>query len=296
MLHFKTSFTAITLLYLALATSVAQQNDAPTKFKIHEKGKFFLNWGYNRSWYQTSDIHFTGQGHDFILYDVKATDRPSELSADYIKPSSWSIPQFNFRIGYSLSDKYSISIGWDHMKYVATDYQTVRMYGSLDPSQVPDDLMRENMALMNSTYAPNGLYNNTEVVLDPEHFLHYEHTDGFNYASVDVERYDQLWQHQKYDKLGITFVSGLGLGTIVPRTDSHLFGSGRNHYWNIAGWGTSAKIGLQVNFLKWFFLESDLKYGFVQMLNVHTSNYYGIDKAKQNVVFLENNWLLGFRF
>lgn len=300
MFKFKVYLTAIILLCAVNPQIDAQSSEISTpnaqKFKIHEKGKFFLNWGYNRSWYQTSDIHFTGQGHDFILYDVKAKDRPSELSTDYINISTWSNPQFNFRLGYSFSERYSISVGWDHMKYVANDNQTVRMYGTLDPSQVPDPVMSENMTLINARYAPDGLYNNTEVVLEHKHFLDYEHTDGFNYASIDVERYDRLWQHKKNDKLGVTFMSGVGIGTIVPRTDSHLFGSGRNHYWNIAGWGTNAKIGLQINFLKWFYLESDLKYGFVQMLNIHTSNHYGIDKAKQNIVFLENNWMLGFRF
>jgi len=84
-------------------------------FQLHEKGKFYINWGYNISWYNKSDIHFSGQGHDFILYDVVAYDRPSELSFDYINPTTWSIPQFNFRFGYFISDKLSISAGWDHL-------------------------------------------------------------------------------------------------------------------------------------------------------------------------------------
>jgi hypothetical protein len=300
MFNLKAMSKTIVLLCIVHTSVFAQHNEPSlnnaTPFKLHEKGKFFINWGYNRAWYPTSDIHFTGQGHDFILYDVTAKDRPSELNADYINPETWSIPQFNFRFGYHFADKYSVSIGWDHMKYVVNNYQTVKMYGTLDPSQVPDPLMSQNMAQMNALYAPNGLYNYTDVVIDPDMFLAYEHTDGFNYASVDVERYDKLWQHTSYDKLGVTFMSGLGVGTIVPRTDAHLFGSGRNHYWNIAGWGANAKIGLQINILKWLFLETDFKTGYVQMLNVHTSNHYDIDKAKQNVVFFENNWMLGFRF
>ncbi len=85
------------------SNSFSQQSDISritTEFQLHQKGKFYINWGYNRSWFNESDIHFTGQGHDFILYDVVANDRPSELSTDYINPAKWSIPQLNFRFGY----------------------------------------------------------------------------------------------------------------------------------------------------------------------------------------------------
>ncbi len=293
-----TKFVLLLLFTVNLSTFAEGADDGKiiTQFKIHEKGKFFVTWGYNRSMYDKSDIHFTGQGHDFILYDVVANDRPSKLSLDYINPSTWSIPQFNFRVGYYISDKYSVSVGWDHMKYVAVDYQSLKMYGYLDPTKVPDQVMQANMEKMNSVYAPNGLYNNTQVIMEPATFLSYEHTDGFNYATVDLERHDKLWQYSKHDRLGVSFMSGIGFGTIVPRTDSRLFGSGRNHFWNFAGWGANAKIGIQVNLSKVIYLESDLKYGYVQMLNIHTSNHYNIDRAQQDIVFYENNWLIGFRF
>lgn len=290
----------LTILFLggnSINSQEIKQNTPPvSQFRIHEKGKFFLTWGYNRSWYEKSDIHFTGQGHDFIAYDVKATDRPSKLSLSYITPTEWSIPQFNFHIGYFFTNKYSVSIGWDHMKYVATNYQIFKVYGYMDPSKVPDPTMRANMQAFNDIYAPDGLYNNVEVVQDPAQFLSYEHTDGFNYASVDLDRYDKLWQSKKFDKLAVTFVSGVGLGTIVPRTDCRLYGGGSNHFWNLAGWGAHARIGLQINFMKHLYLESNLKYGYVNMVNVHTSDYYDIDKAQQKVVFYEFNGALGVRF
>lgn len=153
----------LTILFLggnSINSQEIKQNTPPvSQFRIHEKGKFFLTWGYNRSWYEKSDIHFTGQGHDFIAYDVKATDRPSKLSLSYITPTEWSIPQFNFHIGYFFTNKYSVSIGWDHMKYVAINYQIFKVYGYMDPSKVPDPTMRANMQAFNAIYAPDGLYN-----------------------------------------------------------------------------------------------------------------------------------------
>ena len=291
----------IFILLCSLSTGIlAQQTDNPSEkridFRLHEKGKVYINWGYNISWYNDSDIHFSGQGHDFVLYNVVAHDRPSKLSLDYIKPTTWSIPQFNFRFGYFISDKYSISIGWDHMKYVADDYQTVKMYGYLDPSIVSDTLMQTNMGKLNAKYSSSGLYNQVDVEMTPDDFIHYEHTDGLNYASIDIERYIELWQCSKYDRFGITLVTGAGAGLIIPRTDAHLFGSGENHFWNVAGWGSSLKIGLQINLTKLIYLQSDFKYGYLQMSNVHTSTHKDIDKATQHIVFYENYWLIGFRF
>lgn len=292
--------TAILLLCFIYIGAFAQQTDIKSinksEFKLHKKGDYYINWGYNRSWFNTSDIHFYGQGHDFILYDVKAADRPTKFSLDYINPSTWSAPQFNFRAGYFLTDKYSISIGWDHMKYVATDNQIVNMFGYIDPSKAIDPLMKTNMASVNSKYSITGFYNDVAVKMTPDDFIHFEHTDGLNYASVDIERHDKLWQSLKHEKIGLTFVSGAGGGLIVPRTDSHLFGSGRNHFWNIAGWGGSAKVGVQLNLTKHIYLQSDFKYGYLQLINIHTTNHENYDKAQQHIVFYENYWLIGFRF
>lgn len=279
---------------------LAQENNqvilGKETFKLHEKGKFYINWGYNRSWFNKSDIHFRGQGYDFVLYDVVAKDRPTNLSLDYINPKWWSSPQFNLRVGYFISDKYSISIGWDHMKYVAQDFQTVRMYGYVNPEFVADPLMKANMTALNTKYNTPGVYNDSPVDMTPDDFIHYEHTDGLNYGSLEVERYDKIFQLKNHDKIGLSLVTGLGAGLIIPRTDAHLFGSGRNHFWNVSGWGTSAKIGLQFNFLKHFYLQSDFKYGRLQMIEVHTSNHYGIDNAQQHIIFYENYWQLGYRF
>jgi len=297
----KISLIALSVSFCSISTNInAQQTENSseniTGFKLHEKGNFFINWGYNRSWYNKSDIHFSGQGHDFVLYDVVAEDFPSPLNLDYINPKTWSVPQFNFRFGYFFSDKYSISIGWDHMKYVATDFQTVRMYGYLDPSVVSDPLMSANMEKLNTKYFTPGLYNDISVEMTPDDFIHLEHTDGLNYGSIDIERYFRLWQCKKYDRFGVSLITGAGAGMIVPRTDSHLFGSGENHFWNIAGWGVSLKAGLQISLTKLIYLQSDFKYGYLEMVNIHTSNHYNIDRATQHIVFYENYWLIGFRF
>jgi hypothetical protein len=170
------------------------------------------------------------------------------------------------------------------------------MYGTINPALVPDPLMKKNMEKLNAKYSPNGLYNNINVEMTPDDFIHYEHTDGLNYVSTDIERYFELWQAAQHDKWGFTLLAGSGLGVMIPRTDSHLFGSGENHIWNISGWGSSLKVGLQINFTKHLYFQTDFKSGYLELVHVHTSNHYQIDRAKQHIIFYENYWLLGFRF
>jgi hypothetical protein len=283
-----------------LSTSLFTQNTSPASsnkpdYKLHKKGYAFINFGYNRAWYNKSDIHFMGQGHDFVLNDVKAADHPTPLGLVYLGPTTWSIPQFNFHLGYYLSDKFSLSIGWDHMKYIADDLQYVKMNGLVDPSSSTDLNIKKNMQQLNELFAVDGIYNDVTVQMTPDDFVHVEHTDGLNYASIEADRYWEFWQSTKHKKLGFTLLGGLGSGLIIPRTDSHLFGSGDNHYWNLAGWGASTKIGFQFNLTKRIYFQSDFKYGYLQLNHIPTTNNLKADKAKQHIVFYENLWQIGFK-
>ena len=288
------------LLFSGFSSLFAQKTEGlqplKARFQLQQKGRFYFSWGYNRSWYNKSDIHFTGSGHDFVLSDVVAADRQSKLSAEYFNPGLLTIPQFNCRIGYFLNRRYSLSIGWDHMKYVARDFQTVKLSGRIDPSGITDGGIKEKMEQFNLKYAASGNYDQVPVVMDPDEFLHLEHTDGLNYASLDLDRYDPLWQNAKHSAQGISLVSGVSAGMVVPRTDAHLFGSGKNHYWNVAGWGIGAKLGLQISIFKHFYLQSDFKYGYLDLLNIHTTDHPKVDKAQQHIVFYQWNGSFGFRF
>ncbi len=108
------------LVFIVLAMPVASHaQDAPPREKALAKGQWFLYWGYNRSWFTNSDIRFEGDDHDFTLRDVRAHDRPVGFDAKtYFSPASIWIPQYNYRIGYFLRDRWSLSLGMDHMKYV----------------------------------------------------------------------------------------------------------------------------------------------------------------------------------
>ena len=98
-----------------------------------KKGDFYFYWGWNRTWFRNSDIQFTGADYDFTLSDVWAKDRPSKVSfKNYISIKNLTIPQFNVRFGYFINDRYSVSIGTDHMKYFVVPYQLVQLTGNIN--------------------------------------------------------------------------------------------------------------------------------------------------------------------
>lgn len=247
--------------------------------------QWFVHWGWNFSWYDKSNLNFSGPGYNFTLKEVKAHDRPSKLSTDYINPLELTTPQFNFRVGYFIKDNYSISLGWDHMKYVMEIPQTVRVDGHINSSI-------SNPSIPTGGYA--GTYANTPLQVKSD-MLTFEHTDGFNYVSTELERYDDIWV-AKSQKNMVTLETGLGIGFLIPRTDVRLFGVGENNFWNFAGYGFSAKAGLKFHFTKGFYVQNTAKIGFTDLNRIHTTGRNDIDKASQTIRYLENFTALGYQF
>ena len=179
------------LLLLILTTitfcSIGQEIDLLKK--KGNKGKLFFYWGWNRDNFSKSNIHFTGDDYDFTLKDVVAHDKPSEYKGvKYIDPLDATIPQYNYRVGYHFTDKYSLSFGFDHMKYVVTQNQIVSIDGTISNS--------------GTTY--DGTYNDDDLVLS-KNFLELEHTDGLNYLNFELRRHEEIW---RYKKIGFELLGG----------------------------------------------------------------------------------------
>ena len=113
----------IGLAFLLFSLNVFGQDTLP-KYTASNKGKFFISWGGNRASYSNSDISFKGEHYSFTIKDVSAEDKPKGWHIDYINPTRMTIPQTNFKIGYFITDNYTVSFGLDHMKYVMNDNRT----------------------------------------------------------------------------------------------------------------------------------------------------------------------------
>lgn len=248
----------------------------PEKYTAHNKGKFYFYWGGNRESYTRSDIHFKGEGYDFTVQNAKADDKPKGWNIDYINPSRLTIPQTNFRIGYFISDHYNISLGFDHMKYVMRTGQTANIEGTIN---LPED---------HPGYVYNGTYNGTPTVLT-EDFLDFEHTDGLNYLNTEFNRVDdisKLFCIANTDIFQVNITEGVGAGILYPRTNAKVLGMKRNDEFHVAGFGVSAKAGINLTFLKYFFVTGEIKGGYIDMYDVRTT-HKGPDRADHRFGFLQ---------
>ncbi len=243
----------------------------PEKYTAHNKGKFFVSWGGNRESYSKSDIHFWGSDYNFTLQNVVAHDKPKGYHLDYIDPARMTIPQTNLRLGYFITDHYSIAIGFDHMKYVMSQDRAVDIDGFY-----PDP----------GTYGE--LLPNDQVLLTKD-FLTFEHTDGLNYVHTEVSRFDDissLFKIGDTDTFQVNLTEGIGGGLLFPKTNTKLLGKDRYDEFHVSGYGVSLKAGLNLTFFKHFYLQGEFKGGYINMQDIRTTDSTS-DHASQEFFFFQ---------
>jgi hypothetical protein len=251
----------------------AQEEIPVERYTAHNKGKFFISWGGNRDSYTKSDVNFRGKDYNFTLHDISAHDKPKGWHVDYLNPSRMTIPQTNFRMGYFINDHYSIAIGWDHMKYVMYQNRAVDIDGYYPNPGSYDEQIPEK---------PN-------QVLLTEKFLTYEHTDGLNYVNSEVSRHDDIskWAHlPNTDKFQINLTEGVGGGLLYPKTNTKLLGKERHDDFHVSGYGVSAKAGINFTFYKYFYVQGELKGGYINMQDIRTTVSKD-DSASQDFFFFQ---------
>ncbi|MFL9843662.1 hypothetical protein [Flavobacterium rhizosphaerae] len=274
----KLPFLKVVLFFCLFSQYIHAQDitDTPEKFTAHNKGKFYFYWGGNRTSYTNSDINFSGNGYNFTLSDVEAHDKPKGWQVDYVNPSRMTIPQTNARIGYFINDHYNISIGLDHMKYVMNQNVTVNMNGYID------------LPASDGGSAFNGIYNNVPQNLS-EDFLTFEHTDGLNYINIGFARVDDFSKYlgiHNTDVFQVNITEGVDGGVLIPKTNAKVLGKQRHDDFHVSGFGVSAKVGLNLTFFKYFFIQGELKSGYVDMFDIRTT-YDEADRATQHFSFFE---------
>lgn len=297
-----------------------------SKEVLKRKGTFFFTWGYNLSAYSKSDIHFWGNGYDFVLTDVRATDAPTKDFATYVKPSAFTVPQYNYRLGYYLTDRVFISVGSDHMKY-AIEKQSSRLSGKISTGDnqgtyshtevvIGEGRLNGHFGLGGNMTGQSGLYKRSVVspgqvlhsggshdnsILDslPGGFLSgFEHCDGLNDVSVEIGLNEQLWLSKNFKHSFFAF-GACGVGMVIPDTEAYVLGEEAYHNqegpsYHLAGFSTSAILGFQFEFFRHFFLQTRLKGGYINLPNIKTTVSGG--KASQHFYFLETICSFGFSY
>jgi hypothetical protein len=278
----------IVVLLLSNAKIIAQEN-ANNKFNFKRskldiqkpKGNFYFYWGYNQASYAKSDIHLKGPDYDFILSEVKARDMPEPFSAVYFDVNQLTIPQFNVRVGYHLSDKYALAVGWDHMKYQTRSGHQAIITGRIEQSASP-------------IYA--GYYNHDPIIMDEYNLVKMEHSDGFNVININLERTDFLFS-TKDQNLTLGIASGAGVGIAFPWTNATIFGNRNDDRPKVSGLGAHIYGATQATIYKRFFLRFTLQGGFENMWAIATvPKGDNSAHAEQNIFYYQRSFVLGYNF
>lgn len=265
------------ILYFLILLPLAcfSQDQLQGKSFAHKKGEFYVIWGWNRSAYTNSTIHFKGDDYNFKLYSVKAEDKQSKVSYhNYMQLDRITIPQTNFKIGYFIKDNLAINFGVDHMKYVMIQDQTVDFSGVIDHDGY--------FAFV----APDG---SIKLV---ERFLTFEHTDGLNYINAEIEYYKKIYEKSFFK---VNALVGGGAGFMLPKSNVELMNKERHDDFHLAGFGLDAKLGLEAVFADIAFIRFEGKEGYIDMPSIRTS-YDSSDKASQHFFFAEFVYAIGVKW
>jgi len=241
--------------------------------KNRSSGLYF-QWGYNVEWYTRSNIHFKmANGDDFTLHKARAHNNPG-FQTIIDKPLKFSLPQYNYRLGFYLNKKHTraIEANFDHAKYILNRGQMVHVTGKIDGKTADGD-----------------------SILNAASFLHFEHTDGANFLHFNyVQQQDLFYTGKKHRKL-LSSVWKIGAGINIPRSDFTWRGDRLNNQFHIAGYNISAEAGFRLYVLPRIFFELTGKAGFVKYVNAlaNTNESKG-NSVTHNFGFLESIATLGY--
>lgn len=247
------------------------------KETVHNKNDLFFYWGYNRAAYTKSDFHISGEGYDLTFKDIQGEDYVTTFTfGNYFKPVNLTIPQYVSRFGIFLNDKWSISLGVDHMKYYMPVEPTIGIEGEVSPDA-------------SQKFA--GTYDGSEQFVDFR-MLYFHHSDGLNYASIEGEYNYAVWISNNR-KHSWEVVGNAGFGCFVPKTYVMILGEDVDNKFHLAGWGLSAKVGTRFNFFRYGFIEASSKNGFAFLPNILVNNKNNA-KANQHFGWTQFFGAIGF--
>jgi hypothetical protein len=173
------------------------------KMTKKKKNKIVVYWGYNRSFHTAADTWISTDKGEIIIRRAKGYDRPSKNPLTYIDPTKFTIPQFNFKVGYHFNEWLRIVAGTDHMKLVIKTTEPAEKVEGNYQGPLFNRFTGEQLTW--------------EEILETGDisFLQLEHTDGYNYPFVGLEIEKPIFEYKTFK---VSYVGGAGIGIMFPKT------------------------------------------------------------------------------
>lgn len=205
----------------------------------NSRATMYLTWGYHRDAYTRSDIRFKDSqtdNYDFKFYHARAKD---QVDTRNFLHTPLTVPQYVLNVGIIFKDRngWGLEFSWDHLKYVVRDNQLMHVKG----------MIREE-------------YIDRDSVVTPA-FVHFEHTNGNNYAMISVVKQETLVSSRDGNHV-LSVLVKTGAGGLVPKTDSTIMGNHNDGPFQLSGFVIGSSVNLRYNIYKYFYLETTIKGAF----------------------------------
>ncbi len=103
---------------------------------------------------------------------------------------------------------------------------------------------------------------------------------------AQVDDISSILNLQNTDNFQINITEGVGAGVLYPKTNTTLLEKDRYDEFQFAGYGVSINAGLNFTFFKHFFMQLDLKGGYIDMPDIRTSGNTA-ESASQHFLYLQ---------
>lgn len=209
--------------------------------KKKRKGELYFSWGYNKEWYTKSNVSVSQPvlGNDYKFTNITGHDHPGWDDGIFNKPLS--VPQYNYRLGYTLNKKsgWGFEINFDHTKFIFAD-QNAHITGKLNSKPV-DTTVAFNQA--------NGFY--------------YYLNNGANFLLFNLtKRYCVAATNN--GNLKLDFFGKVGVGPVIPHVQNELFGKQNDAHFQFGGWNVGAEAAVRGTFFKFVYLELANKFDYAR--------------------------------
>ena len=208
-------------------------------------------------------------------------DRLSIELNEYINFNTFTVPQFDVRIGYNFKRNWAVSLGYEHMKYVMKHGPTYYLSGTISPG-------------IDQATGWSGTYSGDSVVTS-ENTFHYENTNGLNYINVQLTNVFKVYQTEK-GNFALTTLMGVGAGPILSYNDFTFAGEKSMETVSLSGVGASGHFGLRAEFFKHLFVAANIQGGFIGQYRVKTRPNDYDSNAKQVFLYGQRDIVVGALF
>jgi len=130
------------------------------------------------------------------------------------------------------------------------------------------------------------------VTLEPN-LLQFEHTNGLNLVSLDIEYLQPVWNIYKH-KFWLKWNFGLGGVWVITKTDVKILNDGIDNEFHLSGYSLAAKTGPRLEFWHWGFLAAEVKGGYMTLPSVLIQNNEP-KRANHNFSFVQVSVVAGLQ-